>query len=410
MKVLIIATTDIKGGAARAAFRVHRGLITAGVESYMLVREKYSNDNTVISIDGFWNKYFARYAAGLDFAFTRFYPKKRNLPFSSNLLPTRRIIRLIAQIKPDVVNVQFASNGLIRLEHWSDIGCPIVLTLQDMWPFTGGCHYDGNCGRFRIGCGSCPQLQSRNEKDLSNINWLRKKHAWKKLEKISVVGTSEWITRLAMQSPLLNSFKFQTIPNALDLAEFDMKEVLESRSFLNLPHRKKLILFGAISATTDDRKGYSLLVEALSQVTNSGFELVIFGSDGSEISDLQGYRTHFLGHINDNSVLAKVYSACDVTVVPSLQEAFGQTVTESLACGTAVVAFDTNGPKDIVEHKKCGYLATPFSTVDLANGIDWILSHQSTIMSKNCRLRVEQYYSIDKVTETYINLFENMLN
>ena len=78
-----------------------------------------------------------------------------------------------------------------------------------------------------------------------------------------------------------------------------------------------------------------------------------------------------MGFLHDTISLRLAYSASDVFVAPSLMDAFGKTLAESMSCGTPAVCFDATGPKDIVDHKLNGYKAFPFDTSDLTAGINW---------------------------------------
>lgn len=66
MKILIINTSDIEGGAARAAYRLHRSLLVAGLDSKMLVQSKTSDDFTVIGPAGKLQKWLAKIRPTLD--------------------------------------------------------------------------------------------------------------------------------------------------------------------------------------------------------------------------------------------------------------------------------------------------------------------------------------------------------
>jgi glycosyltransferase involved in cell wall biosynthesis len=137
--------------------------------------------------------------------------------------------------------------------------------------------------------------------------------------------------------------------------------------------------------------------------------LVVFGS--SKPKKPQGFKqkAHYLGHLHDDVSLRVLYSAADVMVVPSLQEAFGQTASESMACGTPVVAFGATGLLDIVEHQKTGYLAKPFEVSDLAAGIDWVSNAPNyKDLCQNARQKVLQEFDSQVVAKKYIELYKQV--
>ena len=147
---------------------------------------------------------------------------------------------------------------------------PLVWTLHDMWAFTGGCHYDGDCGRYMSGCGSCPAIMSDHDPDLSSSVWRRKGGAYQDL-KLSIVTPSRWLGDLARRSPLLGQFPVQVIPYAIDTDTYRPINKRAARESLGLPLNRKVILFGALRATSEKRKGFALLQSALNSLVVAPF-------------------------------------------------------------------------------------------------------------------------------------------
>ncbi len=306
-------------------------------------------------------------------------------------------------------------DGFITPEDFPKFNKPIVWTLRDMWGFTGGCHYSEGCLKYQKSCGSCPLLASKNDRDITHKLWLRKQKCFRNLN-LTLVGISHWLAACAAESSLFQNRRIEVIHNAIDESIFKPMPKNQVKESLGLPLDKKIILFGAISATQDQRKGFQYLEPTLQKLIENeeyknNIELVIFGSKQSQNSPEFGVKTTYLGRIWDNQVLAQVYAAADVTLVPSLEEAFGKTAAESLACGTPVVSFDSTGLKDIVEHQQNGYRAKCFSSEDLANGIAWVLSDEKRwqLLSYRAREKVEQEFSLQKQVESYIKIYKDIL-
>lgn len=122
------------------------------------------------------------------------------------------------------------------------------------------------------------------------------------------------------------------------------------------------------------------------------------------------FPVHYTGLFNDDVSLRLLYSSIDILIVPSRKEAFGQTATEAMACATPVVAFGTTGLLDIVDHKVNGYLAKPFNTEDLANGIKYILNTPNyDELCHNARQKVIQEFDTEVVAKQYIELYNRVL-
>jgi glycosyltransferase involved in cell wall biosynthesis len=413
MKILHISTHDINGGAARAAYRLHTGLQDIGLQSQMLVQEKYSNDKTVIAPKIRLFQGIAKAKLTVESLPLKLYRQKKNTPFFTQWLPDR-VIPKVAQINPDIINLHWISGGFMQIETFAKMKRPLVWTLHDMWGFTGGCHVTGECDRYKVSCGACPQLNSGNEWDLSRWVWQRKVKAWKNLN-LTLVSPSSWLAECARSSSLFQNLRIEVIPHGLDTQKYRPINQHFAREALNLPQDKKLILFGAIEATSDRNKGFHLLQPALQELSKSGWkddlEVVIFGASQPENPPDLGFKTHYLGHLHDAISLATVYSAADVMLVPSLQESFGQTASESFACGTPVVAFNSTGLKDIVDHQQNGYLAKPYEVEDFAKGISWVLENEQRLqkLSFYARGKAEQEFTLELQACRYSALFQEIL-
>jgi glycosyltransferase involved in cell wall biosynthesis len=412
MKVVILNSSDTEGGAARAAYRLHQGLQGIGVSSQMLVKNKKSGEpNVIMSQAGIANK-FDKIISTISNSPLRLYPERNRCIFSPEWLPDSLAAK-VAKIQPDIINLHWVCGGYMQVESVPKFNKPLVWTLHDMWPFTGGCHYSEECDRYTKSCGSCPQLHSSKDSDLSRWVWQRKAKAWKNLN-LTLVTPSHWLAECAKSSSLLQEYPVNVIANGLDPELYKPLNRRLVRESLNLPQNKQLVLFGAMQGTEDRWKGFPLLVPALQSLSKSEWqgkiELLVFGSSQPENPINVGFKTHYLGRLKDES-LAKVYAAADVMVVPSRYETFGQTASEALACGTPVVAFDVTGLKDIVDRQQNGYLAKPYETEDLARGIAWVLEdperHQK--LCRSARLKVEEKFTLQVQARAYKSLYEEIL-
>jgi glycosyltransferase involved in cell wall biosynthesis len=283
-----------------------------------------------------------------------------------------------------------------------------------MWAFSGGCHYDGECERYIEKCGSCPMLGSSKVNDLSRRIWKRKKRAWKDID-LTIVSPSTWLADCAKKSSLLKDRRVEVIHNGIDLNIFKPLQKEQARNILGISQDKKIILFGAMSATSDRRKGFKHLEKALSKLEtmdHSQYMLVVVGASEPQNPLQFGFECLYAGRMYDDVTLSLLYSAADVFVAPSVQENLANTVVESLACGTPVVAFDIGGMPDLIEHKNNGYLAKPFEPEDLARGIEWILEDEErkNRISQKAREKAVECFEIKKVAKQYLKLYKEVLD
>lgn len=407
MKILHLAMHE-GSGAGRAALRLHQGLLLQKVDSSMLVSQQSWDIQAVVKLDNRTVVYKKIQGKLLGDYLSKIWG--RNTTFSINASPSL-ILNRIEAFYADVINLHWIGWEYLRIEDLAKLQVPLVWTLQDMWPFTGGCHYNQTCDRYLDACGACPQLRSGKDTDLSRWVWQRKADAWKSLN-LTIVAPSEWMADCARSSSLFRERRVEVIPFCLDTEKYQPIERQMARQSFNLPQDKQIVLFGALSATQDERKGFHLLLPALQKLSQSGWrdkiELVVFGSSQPENPVDLGFKAHYLGSLNDDSLI-KAYSAADVMVVPSVQESFGQTASESLACGTPVVAFKATGLKDIIDHQQNGYLAKPYEKEDLANGIAWVLEQDSLLLRQNARQKAIRAFALDIQARRYLSLYNEIL-
>ncbi len=413
MRVLHLNATDIDGGAARGAFWLHKALAAQGADSLMLVDRKYGSDDSVLGSSGLVARLSTTLRARLDQLPLRQYRMTRDSYWTIGWVPSQ-VERLIRRHQPDIVHLHWTGAGFLPIDTLERLRFPMVWTLRDMWAFTGGCHYTAGCDRYRQACGRCPQLRSDIENDLSRHIWERKRKHWRDLN-LWLVPLSNWLAECARASSLFKGCPVTVIPNGLDIRRFCPIDKRQARETLGFPPDKQIILYGAIGSTRDPRKGFSKLLEALHRFGQRNWvqraAVAVFGDLPPEPQPDIGLETHYVGHVSDDDCLALLYSSADVMVAPSLQEAFGKTLIEAMACGTPVVAFNSGGPADIVGHMEDGYLARPFCAQDLAEGIAWCLEEEgrSVALGRKARSKVERRYDINIIAQRYRSLYQRVL-
>ncbi|HHH35321.1 MAG TPA: glycosyltransferase, partial [Gammaproteobacteria bacterium] len=244
---------------------------------------------------------------------------------------------------------------------------------------------------------------------------LKKKiNHWDNID-LTLVSPSHWLANCARESSVFRHNRIEVIPNGIDTDKYRPIEKKYARRQLGLPLEKNLILFGAQRATGDSRKGFDLLEEAVTRLSTENHqhrtEIVIYGTNNKSKIEKNNIKRHYIGKIDNEKKLVTLYSAADVFVAPSRQDNLPNTVMEALACGTACAAFDIGGMPDMIEHKKNGYLATPYDPADLANGIRWVLSDADRLdrLEHAARKKVLDEFDINLISKRYIDLYQSCL-
>jgi glycosyltransferase involved in cell wall biosynthesis len=414
IRVVHLAQSDSEGGANRAAYRLHRALREAGVDSKFHAGRKLGDDPSTIPVwPSVGGRAVSEWVARLNALVLRAYPRRQQSPFSPVRLSYGRLEpRHMANA--DVVCLHWIAGALLRPADLAQIGRPLVWRLSDLWPFTGGCHYPGACRRFEETCGQCPMLGSRGALDLSRLDFAARRRAYPKLD-LTVVAPSRWIAGHARRSTLFRDRPIEHIATGVDLALYRPHDRDVARAKLDLPLKGSLVLFGALGATDDPRKGYRHLNAALRQLAASeraaGIALAVFGGPGEPPrSEALPLPARHVGRIDDERRLALLYAAADVFVAPFLEDNLPNVVLESLACGTPVVAFAAGGIPEAVEHEKNGYLAPVGDTAELARGIAWVLSEpeRHARLRQAARATAEARFDLAQCAQRYVALFQRI--
>ncbi len=433
MKILYVNTSDTNGGAARAATRIMRGVQQSGQECRMLVKNKLSSDDNVVALQQYVPNNPLHNA--LDWCAQKVknkyqhyqwhkYPNQ-DASYKSDLRSTR-IYGALQTWDYDVLHLHWINQRFLPLAELTKLHKPIVWTLHDSWPFCGVCHYFLDCKRYQQQCGNCPQLCSQDSYDMSYQVWRKKKEIYKKLD-LHIVSPSHWLADCARQSSLFEGCDVRVIPNCIDTDIFRTLSWVEIKANLSPAQRqnvavshilragekaeKPVILYGAVNAATDRRKGFSSLLSALQILDKQGFlaSLIVFGANETDLPlHFENIDVTFVGYVSDTDTLVALYNLADVMVVPSLTENLSCAIMESLSCGTPVSCFNIGGNGDMVEHTLNGYLAAENDCTDMANGIRDCIAH-SVAWGAFARESVLRKYAIDVVAKQYVDLYKGIV-
>ncbi len=405
MKVIQLNYSDINGGAARAAYRIHHALRQAEVDSRMWVDSATSGDWTVQGPATKLRKGLAKLRPTLGSSvFKPVFTTGNPIIHSPAILPSGRVGAL-NNSDADVLHLHWVQGEMLSIADIGRLRKPMVWTLHDMWAFCGAEHYTEGF-RWREGYrkGNRPGYESGF--DLNRWTWERKRKHWQR--PMHIVTPSHWLAKCARESALMRDWPVSVIPNPIDIERWQPLEQALARELLGLPKDVPLLLFGAIGGGQDPRKGFDLLQAALQHLRGEipELQLVVFGQLPPQTPPDLGFPIHYTGHLHDDLSLRALYSAADAFVLPSRQDNLPNTGVESLACGTPVVAFDACGLPDIVTHKETGYLARAFDDVDLATGVAWVLGQATTgLLNRQARQKAIARFSNHKVAAQYRSLY-----
>lgn len=417
MRVLIVNTSEKTGGAAVAANRLMEALKNNGVKAKMLVRDKETEQITVVGLHGSWlHQVYFLWERLVIFCHLHF---RREHLFDIDIANAGVDITKLREFKEaDIIHLSWINQGMLSLKSVKKIiksGKPIVWTMHDAWAATAICHYTRGCEWFTTRCADCRLLPNGGgDNDLAAKVWRRKKKLFNDCG-IHFVTCSRWLEGEAKRSALLQGQYITSIPNPIDTHVFrpiDKKEALQRAG---LPEGKRIILFVSQRVTTK-RKGMHFLVEAIEKMvaakpeTKESTILAILGGHAEEMVGQLALPVFPLGYVNDERKIVAVYNAADVFVLPSMEDNLPNTIMEAMACGVPCVGFRIGGIPEMIDHQKNGYLAQAGNADDLATGISWtIYTADHEQLSKSAIHKVATCYSQQTVALKYIEVYNHAL-
>lgn len=424
MKILLINYTDSGGGAANAAFQLVTTLNEYGYYAKLGVVEKTSNSSYVFELPKkhhtILNKLFIKfwgYFLKLIHPITKHFHNPFVFRTSNGILHTTNFksetdINWINNSEFDLINLHWIS-GVICNKDITKITKPIIWTMHDSWPCCGAEHHPNileNDERWKQGYYRNNKPNTTKGTDLCRKVWNQKKKYLSK-KKITFIAPSTWEHNVLKSSALFGNCNCFVVPNIINHLDFNSKDKLSVRKMLDIPTDKIVLGFGAAYNIDNPKsmKGSFYLIEALKKLKNpENYFLVIFGPAGNSFTSRINIPYFSSGYISNKKILACLYSACDCVVNPSLIENLPTTCLESICCGVPVVAFDVGGTSDIVEHQKTGFLATPYKTEELVEGIEWCLLHQNEL-SNNCIEKSKKDFDTDNTIKKTVEVYSSVI-
>lgn len=428
-------TNILIDGAGKAAYRLHKALLSQGVESLMITSRGDPSDNTVIGVyanyllkapiesnKGFFKKWVSYISYVVKKARWKFKAGKWNSSTLFNFnIPFISINNIRKYLEDVDLICLYSIQGILSPKLIRDVysisQAPIVWTPLDNEPMTGGCHFNNGCLRYAESCGKCPQLGGAKLSDISRHLWEQKKKYLRNIP-ITFVAASSWAFNFIKKSSLFSSYRTDKILLSVDQNIFGRVDKKIARSILQLPEDKKIILFGCFDLNNKRKGGDKLLLalkklhERLKNTSGSAPDsvmlLTIGGQQGFNPVNIPFKWVHF-GEVRDDRVLSLVYQASDVFASPSIDDFGPMMVNEAFMCATPVVAFNVGVAPDLIKSKADGYLANNFCTGDFSEGLYQCLFENER--SENDLSRVlRQDSEAASQAKHYIKLFNELLS
>jgi len=389
MEITHINTIDKKGGAAIVAWNLKKQLELKNHRVTMFVRWKYSKDKNVIRIPKNPGQDFLIYFFANDLKFSK----------SDWILQTKQFR------EADIVHCHNLHSNFFNLPTLTVLSKlkPVVWTIHDLWPITGGCTDSFSC------------RSSAKKRRLFYFLWdrseylkKRKREIYAKCQNLNIVAPSNWMYQNLKKS-IFKNHSLYLIANGVDTKIFKKRSKLKSRKKLKLPVDKKIVLFVAVKRE-NKLKGWEYVEKLAKLFRQKNVVFLCIGSGNKNLKKSKNILNR--GYIKDPKIMAEYLSSADLLLNPSLADSFNLVSLEAMACGLPVVAFNTDAIPEIVLDKKNGYIAKYQNLNDLAGGINYFLKMpewQKRKFSNNCVARIRKFYSLEKMTKNYLDLYEKLL-
>jgi glycosyltransferase involved in cell wall biosynthesis len=395
--IVHFSTSDLGGGSARSAYRIHRNLLKIGFNSKMLVKVKLSSDSDVQEINNAW------WLKKIDSTLEKILS---TLGFQYLCYPSNFFIFFNKWYKDADIIILYNTHGgyfshiLLRFFKKKKI----FWRLSDMWPITGHCTYSYNCSRWREDeCRNCPDLSiyPSLKWDSAHLNYLIKKNVLKNTD-ITFIAPSSWTFDLIEKSPISQHLKKSLIPNGIDQSIFYKRNKLEIEKKLKI-HTSKIIITFASVDLNDARKGSIYLYNALSDLDlTEKIAIVLFGrGDSAEKFKNLGYEVYDQGFLDIDEKIADIFSITDIYIHLAIAENLPNTIIESMMCGAPTLAFNVGGVGDVVKHNETGILCEVENVAELKRSLNLIVNDKEELqrLSNNALIFIQKFSQENEVNK-----------
>lgn len=310
-----------------------------------------------------------------------------------------------ANIAGDVANLHWVvSDHLLRQVIGRDR--PVLWTLHDCWPFTGGCHHPQTCRGFSTACSQCPQARKPFQKLVSAAK-LRRSGVIRDTG-VHAVAPSKWMTQKAMESGAFRSVTH--IPNPLPQLLFEIGNRPEEHYRLQNPSAERPLSIAAIAHDwRDPNKGLSDILRMTERINNDvPIRLRLIGGPFMP-GERVGHLATAVGRVTGVRSLCDRLSGVDALVSGSIEENLPTVLMEAQALGIPCIARNSGGVSDVILNGATGWLV---DTLDMVDASHFLLARGSAALdaSRLSQSRAREIFGPTSVAKQYLRLYRQILD
>ena len=404
MRIVHISAEDIGGGAAIACVRHAEAMLSAGLDTQVIVAKK--NGRKLFVKEGITG--IGPFVHSVQQKIHRRLVNAADPVGTFSLMAFGHRFHSLKEVREaDVIFLHWVNGSTLSIsevEKILQLGKPVYWYMHDMFPITGGCHHSLKCKGFLSHCEDCPLVHNAFFRILVRKQFKSKLRHWTRYSNLSFVCPSQWLSALVKSSRISQGHDVFTIPNVIDTS-FYKPLTGKYKELFGLEPSKRTILFGA-SSNNSVYKGFKDLYEFLKSLDPEKYEGLLIGEYDASLTTGISMKIRSTGYIYDDLSLIMAYNASDVFVISSAAENYPNVVLEAMSCGVPCVGYKVGGIPELIQDKISGYVTAENTPDELVRGIEYVFSDDTRYqeLCKAARNQIEKGNSYKIVRSLYKGL------